>query len=163
MSNCNPAVYVGTYQKYNNGSIKGAWLDLTDYSDYSDFLEACAEIHSDEDDPEFMYQDFENFPEQFYSEADVSEVVVYLDALEQSRMDQDAFDAGVFLGFSLDEIKDKYIGEFNSCADFSEQIAIESGLISEDDWAYTLINWERAWNSEFTHSYCEDNGYFFYQ
>ena len=26
-------VYVGTYAKYNNGSLSGAWLDLSDYSD----------------------------------------------------------------------------------------------------------------------------------
>lgn len=25
-------VYVGTYGKYNNGSLSGAWLDLSDYS-----------------------------------------------------------------------------------------------------------------------------------
>lgn len=26
-------VYVGTYAKYNNGSIQGAWLDLEQYND----------------------------------------------------------------------------------------------------------------------------------
>lgn len=25
-------VYVGTYAKYNNGSLSGAWLDLSDHS-----------------------------------------------------------------------------------------------------------------------------------
>ena len=30
-------VYVGTYGKYNNGSLFGAWLDLSDYSDKEDF------------------------------------------------------------------------------------------------------------------------------
>ena len=33
-------VYVGTYGKYNNGSLFGAWLDLSDYSDKEDFYEA---------------------------------------------------------------------------------------------------------------------------
>lgn len=27
------SVYVGTYGKYNNGSLFGAWLDLSDYAD----------------------------------------------------------------------------------------------------------------------------------
>ena len=36
-------VYVGTYGKYNNGSLFGAWLDLSDYSDKEDFYEACRE------------------------------------------------------------------------------------------------------------------------
>lgn len=34
-------VYVGTYNKYNNGSLFGKWLDLSDYSDKDEFLEAC--------------------------------------------------------------------------------------------------------------------------
>ncbi|MEQ3054471.1 antirestriction protein ArdA, partial [Bacteroides finegoldii] len=43
-------VYVGTYAKYNNGSLSGAWLDLSDYSDKEEFYEACRELHKDEED-----------------------------------------------------------------------------------------------------------------
>jgi len=53
-------VYVGTYGKYNNGSLFGAWLDLSDYSDKEDFYEACRELHKDEEDAEYMFQDWEN-------------------------------------------------------------------------------------------------------
>ena len=45
-------VYVGTYNKYNNGSLFGKWLDLSDYSDKDEFLEACRELHKDDQDPE---------------------------------------------------------------------------------------------------------------
>ena len=41
-------VYVGTYNKYNNGSLFGKWLDLSDYSDKDEFMEACRELHKDE-------------------------------------------------------------------------------------------------------------------
>ena len=37
-------VYVGTYGKYNNGSLFGAWLDLSDYADKEEFYEACREL-----------------------------------------------------------------------------------------------------------------------
>ena len=60
-----PAIYVGTYKKYNNGSIQGAWFDLTKFDCLEDFIEACEELHDDEDDPELMYQDFENFPKEW--------------------------------------------------------------------------------------------------
>ena len=53
-------VYVGTYGKYNNGSLSGAWLDLSDYSDKEEFYEACRELHKDEEDAEYMFQDWEN-------------------------------------------------------------------------------------------------------
>ena len=39
------SVYVGTYGKYNNGSLFGAWLDLSDYADKEEFYEACRELH----------------------------------------------------------------------------------------------------------------------
>lgn len=64
-----PRLYVGTYAKYNNGSIEGGWLDLDDYNDSEEFLAACRELHEDEADPEFMFQDFEGFPKSLYSES----------------------------------------------------------------------------------------------
>ena len=55
----NPAVYCGTYRKYNEGSIDGAWLDLASFKDYDEFMEVCRLLHRDEEDPELMFQDYE--------------------------------------------------------------------------------------------------------
>jgi antirestriction protein len=52
-------VYVGTYGKYNAGSIAGAWFNLEDYADREDFIADCLKFHSDESDPELMFQDWE--------------------------------------------------------------------------------------------------------
>ena len=43
-----PAIYCGTYGKYNNGSLDGAWLDLEAFDSYDEFLEICALLHDDE-------------------------------------------------------------------------------------------------------------------
>ena len=56
-------VYVGTYNKYNRGSIAGAWIDLEKCATYADFLAECRKVHKDEGDPEFMIQDTEDFPD----------------------------------------------------------------------------------------------------
>ena len=53
-------IYVSTYVKYNENSIFGKWLDLSDYSDSEEFYDACRELHSDEEDLELMFQDWEN-------------------------------------------------------------------------------------------------------
>lgn len=50
-------IYVGTYAKYNDGSIEGKWFDLSDFSDKDEFYEACKELHADEEDPEYMFYD----------------------------------------------------------------------------------------------------------
>ena len=68
-------VYVGTYHKYASGSIKGAWLDLDDYSDRTEFYEACKQLHADEDDPEFMFQDWESIPKGMIGESWIDEAV----------------------------------------------------------------------------------------
>ena len=61
MKNLNEArIYVGSYGKYNSGNLCGAWLDLSDYSNKGEFYNACRELHKDENDPEFMFQDWEN-------------------------------------------------------------------------------------------------------
>lgn len=64
-------VYVGTYAKYNSGSLNGKWLTLSDYKDRSEFYAACRELHKDEADPEFMFQDWEGVPSWMIGESDI--------------------------------------------------------------------------------------------
>ena len=61
MSN-SPKAYVGTWAKYNEGDLDGKWMDLDDYADYDEFMEAARELHSDEEDPEIMVQETDNIP-----------------------------------------------------------------------------------------------------
>jgi len=49
-------IYCGTYAKYNDSSIAGQWIDVTDL-DKQEFYDLCRDLHSDEEDPEFMFQD----------------------------------------------------------------------------------------------------------
>lgn len=70
-------LYVGTYAKYNSGSLFGSWLDLDKYANAEEFEAACRRLHSDERDPEFMFQDVEIDPgcdwqEGLYSESSIS-------------------------------------------------------------------------------------------
>ena len=68
-----PAVYVGTYAKYNDGDLFGMWVDLVKCGDYDTFMEVCHNLHADEEDPELMYQDYECFPSAWYSESGIDE------------------------------------------------------------------------------------------
>lgn len=64
-----PAIYVGTYEKYNNGSIAGEWLSLAEHDTEEKFYDAARKLHKNEHDPELMFQTFENFPRAFYGES----------------------------------------------------------------------------------------------
>lgn len=52
------ALYCGTYHKYNIGSLDGCWIDLGNYTDAEELFDDLALLHSDEEDPEFMFQDW---------------------------------------------------------------------------------------------------------
>lgn len=112
----NPKLYCGTYAKYNNGSIKGAWMDMTEYEDAEEFFKACRELHKDESDPEFMFQDFECFPEELYSESmstkDVEPILEYAKLDEEQReLVADFMEAtGCKFGeYSIEQIEDALV------------------------------------------------------
>ena len=57
------SAYVGTYAKYNSGDLSGQWIDVSDFDNMEDFLEACRKLHADEKEPEIMFQDWD-IPEE---------------------------------------------------------------------------------------------------
>lgn len=102
-----PRVYVGTYHKYANGSIFGAWLDLDDYADADEFLTACRELHKDEKDPEFMLQDYENLPEELYNEcASVEQIARMVEYAALDDYDKDILDAWLEIRSAEGDISD---------------------------------------------------------
>ena len=156
----NPSVYVGTYEKYNNGSIKGAWVDLTLFSDHDAFIDHCKELHKDEEDPELMYQDFENFPKEYYSESSIDpDLWEFINLDDDDRAMFEAYkEAG--LDGSIDDARDAYSGQFDSDIDFTMELLESCGDIPKDLPSYISIDWEStARNIMF--DYSEANGYYF--
>jgi antirestriction protein len=123
-----PRIYVGTYSKYNSGSIKGAWLDLEDYSDKDAFLSACRELHKDESDPELMFQDFEGFPKAFYSESSVSnELWQWLELDEDDRELLAVYQDNVNQNADIDEARENFAGKFDSESDWAANFLEDTG------------------------------------
>lgn len=123
-----PSVYVGTYGKYNEGSLCGLWIDLSSFSDYDDFIDFCKAIHADEDDPELMAQDFEGFPRQWYNEGfmdeeDFDHIQEYTELCD--KYDVDAVDDYMEFADELDNFEEAYCGEWDSEEDFARHIVEE--------------------------------------
>ncbi len=87
----NPAIYVGTYGKYNSGSINGAWLKLRDYKTIEEFYAAAKKLHSNEYDPELMFQDYEDIPKAFIGESHIDPVIFDLIHWDNQSIDLEAF------------------------------------------------------------------------
>ena len=139
------AVYVGTYAKYNSGSIAGAWLDLTDYADRSDFYEACAKLHADEADPEFMFKDWEEIPDGMISECSIDEAVwEWLDLDDSDKELLQVYRDNVDSSASIDDARDAFVCRVDgSKADAMEQVYTDShDMSSIPDALRYAIDWD---------------------
>lgn len=166
-------LYVGTYGKYNAGSIDGAWLDLDDYSDKEEFLEACAKLHNEENDPEFMFQDFEaenSIEEEFYCESYISEKywTEYKDAIEDCHIDLDIVGEyinlhGLDIVDGIKQAEDCYCGTFDSEEDFAETEVLECYPDIEKNlpnFVFNSIDWKHiAFELSFDYDYIRTSTY----
>jgi antirestriction protein len=153
--------------------LAGDWVNLSQFSDFEEFQEFINELHSDEDDPEFMYQDFE-CPELFksmelISECHISENIFdVIEALEAAYLDIEVYSAyASHTGFSGDiedlisAAEEAYQGEFESDEDFAQNMAEDLGLIQDRPaWPHYCIDWEYA-ARELMYDYFEESGYYF--
>ena len=127
-----PKIYVGTYAKYNNGSIAGAWLDLEDYADRDGFFEACAELHGDEEDPELMFQDWEGIPGKFISESHLAEdlwpswVELDDDTCTRCVLAWENVDDSM----TVEQVNDSYYGVFGSEEDWAAEFWASAGMLN---------------------------------
>jgi antirestriction protein len=164
ITNDEPAVYIGTYNKYNNGSIAGAWLSLEGH-DKESFYDACRLLHSDESNPEFMFQDFQNFPREFYGESGFDSALwdwLELDEDDRALLAQYC-DAIGCEGLTIEQARDAFHGTADSFAEFAERMAEDCGEIPKDlpDWIAGAIDWDSAWNRSLQFDYAtseDDNG-----
>ena len=121
-----PALYCGTYGKYNSGNLRGMWVDLSTFDYYEDFENFCLAIHADEADPELMYQDYENMPRSLYHESmgeeGFNKIAEYCELCDDYSVE--AVDD--FLEWSssddLGRMHDAYVGVYDSEEDFAEEI-----------------------------------------
>lgn len=155
-------LYVGTYKKYNEGSLEGAWLDLEDYNDADEFRKACYELHKDEDDPELMFQDSDidyDWEDGLYSECNVPEEWWEIkDELERLHVDDEIFSAycdeisGTVSADEVHRCQDAYIGEYEDGETYAREYYEDSYKTVSDLGLWDYIDWERVWSD------MEDNG-----
>ena len=135
-----PAIYCGTYKKYNEGSLFGAWLDLRTFDSYEEFIDVCKQLHADEEDPELMFQDYQCFPAEWYSESCMDEevfdkIIAFIQMYDDK---QKAFKAYVSAtgDDSISDFEDSYEGEYDS----EEDLAHPTKSVAEPNQTPTIFN-----------------------
>lgn len=143
-------VYVGTYGKYNSGSIEGAWFELSDYDNKEAFYGACQELHGP-GEHEFMFQDWEGIPEGMIGESFISD-----DAFKWAQMED--YDRELVMAFiecfgistdtplseALDNANSAFAGRAATYDDWVYEFVDEIGLLGEmSDTLKTYFDYEK--------------------
>ena len=164
-------VYVGTYHKYNIGSLYGKWLELSDYDDIEEFYSACKELHADETYPEFMYQDYENIPEELISECSINErifeVLAAMESMDNNQhepffiwcenghhslADEDVYDL-------ISSFEEEFQGQYDDEEDFARELVNE--LYDLPAFAKQYFDYEAFARDLFIGDYWYEDGYVF--
>ena len=142
-------LYCGTFGKYNSGSLAGAWVDLSDFADMAEFMEHIRELHKDESDPEYMFQDVDNYTDLHISgEPGLCEIERFLQFLNLPECDREILEGYASIHGLADDIdaqletaQDAYCGTYDTMADYAEEITRECHEIP--DFLDRYIDWDR--------------------
>jgi antirestriction protein len=137
-------VYVGTYNKYNNGSLKGEWLNVADFRTKEDFYTRAAEIHSDEDDPEFMFQDHEGIAAAFISEASIDDVVFEVAKQDEETIENFYTFVDSMGSTDFQSFQDAFCGRYKSELDYAYDDVEQSGVLHQiPEYLQQYFDYER--------------------
>ena len=118
-----PALYCGTYGKYNSGNLSGMWLNVSTFDDYEDFVNFCLAIHADEEDPEIMFQDGENIPDSLCCESmgeeEFNKIAEYCELCDDYGVSAVDDFLEWYSPEDLDNMNDAYAGVYDSKEDFA--------------------------------------------
>lgn len=145
-----PAVYCGTYRKYNDGDLYGMWVDISTFNSGEEVIEFCKRLHYDESDPELMFQDFEDFPRKFYSECMSSKTFDKI--IEWYNLDEDERDYVQEYweehdeSVSIEDIKDRHLYSGDTNMFFYDMIDSDLDTFQIPPYLRNAINYEDAKN-----------------
>jgi antirestriction protein len=125
-----PRVYIADLEAYNNGELKGEWLDLADYNDSEEFNDAVQDLLDGWGVEEYAIHDVENFPDGMYSEymgtSDFDEIY---DMIELAKNNDLPLDVVMEVVSQYDESAvEEYQGQYEDGEDFAYQMIDEIGL-----------------------------------
>lgn len=124
-----PALYCGTYGKYNKFNVRGMWVNLSTFDNFGDFKRFCLAIHADEANPELMYHDHTNIPDSLYQESmgenGFNKIMEYCELCEEYNV----FAVNDFLERwspeDLNRMPDAYVGVYDTPREFAYEKADE--------------------------------------
>jgi antirestriction protein len=140
MNEDTPKVYVADLEAYNNGKLVGEWLDLSDYNDADELMDAIQDFLKTSGGGEYAIHDYENLPSSMYSEymgkRDFEEIYQMIDLAKDNNLPLEV--AMEVVSQYGESALDEYNGVYDSAVDFAEELSDDIGIQSFIDFTYYL-------------------------
>ena len=156
-----PRIYVADLEAYNNGKLNGEWLDLTDYNDADELMNAIQNLLDGWGVEEYAIHDVEYVPSSLYSEYMGQRDFEQLYEIMELANDNDlplVVVEDVVSQFGASAVEE-FQGKYDSAVDFAEQLVDEMGIQSFNDFEYYLEISDtdrRLLSQEMADSYTDD-------
>lgn len=156
-----PRIYVADLEAYNNGRLEGEWLDLADYNDADELMDAIQDVLKKSGGEEYAIHDVEYIPSSMYSEymgkRDFEELYKMMDLAKQNDLPLEVVQE-VVSQYDASAVDD-FVGKYDTAVDFAEQLVDDMGIESFNDFEYYLDISEtdrRLLSQEMADSYTDD-------
>jgi antirestriction protein len=161
-----PKIYVADLEAYNNGKLKGQWVDLSDYDNGEEVMQKIGEIVGDN---EYAIHDYENFSRDLYSESmgedDFNKVIQVYKVSEDKGIPADVLGT-IMREYEPDDLEEwideHYEGEFSSDQELAENYVESIGGVAElgQDTLERYFDYE-SFGRDLAYDYHEYDGHYF--
>jgi antirestriction protein len=161
MNNETPRIYVADLEAYNNGRLVGEWLDLSDYNDADELMDAIQDVLKKSGGEEYAIHDYENFPSNLYSEyMSRNDFQALYDVMETAKQNNLPLEVvqDIVSQYGEGGVEEFY-GKFDSAEDFAYQQVEEVGLenfSSPEYYVYITDTDRRLLAGEMADSYVDN-------
>jgi len=156
-----PKIYVADLEAYNNGRLSGVWLDLADYNDADELMEAINDFLKTTGGEEYAIHDVEYIPSNMYSEymgqKDFEELYEMIDLAKENDLPLSVVQE-VVSQYDASAV-DEFQGRYDDAEDFAQQLVDDTGIESFTDFEYYLYITDtdrRLLSQDMADSYVED-------
>ena len=156
-----PRIYVADLEAYNSGRLVGEWLDLADYDNADELMDAIQDVLKKSGGEEYAIHDVEYIPRSMYSEymgqRDFEQLYEMMDLAKQNDLPLEVVQ-DIVSQYSANAVED-FVGKYDSAVDFAEELVDDLGIQSFTDFEYYLDISEtdrRLLSQEMADSYVDD-------
>ena len=156
-----PRIYVADLEAYNSGRLVGEWLDLADYDNADELMDAIQDVLKKSGGEEYAIHDVEYIPRSMYSEymgkRDFEQLYEMMDLAKQNDLPLEVVQ-DIVSQYSENAVDD-FVGKYDSAVDFAEELVDDLGIQSFTDFEYYLDISEtdrRLLSQDMADSYVDD-------